>query len=331
MCPAAGLDPLRVAPEDPTAAEAGELVKKIGVGNQAKKLIAAVARQMPKELRIACQRTEHPERSEYLDPEEVLAQTEYTVGAENVIEILSARVKGNATRPADSKVIVLFLTPEGRPARCAIDYRLFKNSLEAFDNALKNGEVDLGSDKESAAGLRRQNERLRAELRAKVTGQPPAQGFPAGTQGEEAPNAAPNDNGTSTVELPEGVEAGDPGYPVDEESGDLLVLPDSVREDLIASAQTEQEAEGAQQEIDRLTAELEAAQVAPVGSEEEKPDAEVDLSTVELPEGNAETINAGLSFYDGDVVAALAEHGKTKSTREAATAELAKRNAPAEG
>jgi len=161
--PAAGLNPLRVGPEDVEASEAGELVRKVGVGNQAKGLIKAVARGVPKNLRVAASRFEHVERSAYLDEDEVLAQAEETVGEGIIAKVLSARVRGDKSRPLDSNVVVLYEVPSGRTARCYVAYSEFPKSQRAFDNALKSGEVSLAPGEDPKA-IVKQNERLIAEV-----------------------------------------------------------------------------------------------------------------------------------------------------------------------
>lgn len=162
--PAAGLQPLRVGPEDVTVAEAGEMVAKVGVYNQAKGLIQAVAKQVPRELRIAAARYEHVERSKALVRSEVEAQTEKTVG--EFSQVLSARVRGDKNNPLNSNVVVLYELPSGRTARCAIDYASsFPKSTKAFDQALADGTIGLGSAPDADPEVvRKQNERLQAEV-----------------------------------------------------------------------------------------------------------------------------------------------------------------------
>lgn len=165
--PASGLLPLRVGPEDVTAAEAGDLVKKVGVHNQAKALIQGTAKQMPKDLRVIIQRYEHQERTKLLDEKEVLAEAEGTVGDDTIERVLSARVKGPKGKPLESYVVVLYETDEGRTARCAIAYdkKNFPKSIRAFDSALASGEVEVGEDSSDAKSLRRQLDRANAEVK----------------------------------------------------------------------------------------------------------------------------------------------------------------------
>lgn len=162
--PAAGLEPLRVGPEDVTVAEAGEMVAKVGVYNQAKGLIQAVAKQVPRELRIAAARYEHVERSKALVLSEVEAQARKTVG--DYQQVLSARVRGDKNNPLNSNVVVLYELASGRTARCAIDYASnFPKSIKAFDRALADGTVGLGSAPDADPEVvRKQNERLQAEV-----------------------------------------------------------------------------------------------------------------------------------------------------------------------
>lgn len=345
MCPAAGLQPLRVAPEDVEMAEAGNLVSKLGIFNQAKGLQQAVARQMPKALRVAMQRFEHVERSKRLDPDEVMARAQESIVEEGgtpgvVARILGARVRGDKNDPYDGAVIIQYETPEGRTGYCAVLYNsaTFPKGIKAYDNAVRDGEVKRPGELSDAPSLRdalEESHRENARLQAEVEGSVPAE--------------------VGEPDLPEGVVAGDPGYPMDEQ-GNLLVLPGSVRDELIAAAE-EVEAEGKELTVEDLPAGVSAgdpgypidpatghlvqmpddarlqlieAHERQVEAEEEAAAAKVtkwpeDLSTIELPAGNAESLVAGLPYYSTVVVAALAQYAKAQSTKDAAAAELAKR------
>lgn len=329
MCPAAGLNPLRVGPEDPSASEAGELVSSVGIAHQAKALITATGKQMPKQLRLAAQRFEHVERSKALDEGEVFAQVIATIGADNLESILSARVKGSKTNPLDSAVIALYETPTGRTGRCAVDYNehSFPKSFKAYDDALKQGKIELPSEyagnEELHAKLeeiRTENARLANENDELREGTPPAE--------------------AAEVELPEGVEAGDPGYPVDEE-GELIALPDEVRSDLIAAAQepASEEVElpdgvepgdpgypvGDDGELLTLPGEVRQQLIDAAGPTDVVEPHPLNVNEVELPEGNADQLVAAMAYYATPVVAALSVRGSAKATREAAEAELGTR------
>lgn len=329
--PAAGLSPLRVAPEDVGADEAGELVKKLGVHNQAKGLLQAVAKQMPKDLRVAMQREEHKQRSKFLDADEVMARALETVGEVGdrsaVKRVLGARVRAAKANAFDGMVIIQYETPSGRTARCAVlhNENTFPESVAAYDQAQREGKIELPGELSDAATLRsaledtrRENARLAAELHANRTGEPiPAE--EAWTEGDGSGDPAPPAPAVE-VELPEGVYAGDPGYPVDGE-GNLLVIPDSVRSDLIVAFERDQDAQKklaeGEEKLAKAQADAEAAAAAPV--EEPEP---VNLDQVKLPEGNSDELVAGMPYFSTLVVAALAERGKASATKAAAVAEL---------
>lgn len=356
--PAAGLSPLRVGPEDVTAAEAGELVKNVGVHNHAKGLIQAVARQMPRELRSAIQRFEYRERSKHLDEGEVLAQAQATVG-EGVIErVLSARVKGSKVNPFDSHVIVLYETETGRTARCAIQYNphSFSKSVKAYDRALREGKVELPGELADRADVREALDRVRADnvrlaaeneqLQAQAE-ETPGEDGPKGISAEDLPEGVsagdpgwPVVNGVildlpdemreklaaaevepqeEEVELPEGVEPGDPGYPVDAE-GKLIPLPPAVRDQLIADAEAYEAA------IERAREQAAEEARAQVGTTAPEPEP-VDLNEVELPEGNADQIIGMVPYLYTDVLKALTlpDRESRSTVRAAAAAELAER------
>lgn len=353
MSPAAGLSPLRVGPEDVEAREAGELVSKLGIHNQAKGLIDGMKKQMPRELRTAINRFEYRERSKHLDPEEVRAQAQHTVGDKAVFRVLSARVKGSKTDPFDSNVIVLYETETGRTARCAVLYNpdTFPNSVKAYDRALREGKVELPGELADRADVREALDRTRAENarlaaeneQLKAAGEGDPEDAPQGVAPEDVPDdvepgvtpgwpvvndvildlpdevreklaAAELGEEEEGVELPESVEPGDPGYPVDSE-GKLIALPPAVREKLI------EEAEANEAAIERAREEARAQ-----GGTVEEPEP-VDLSEVELPEGNADTVKAMTPFLYNDVLKALTlpDRESRSSVRAAAAAELEKR------
>jgi hypothetical protein len=308
MSPASGKAPLRgVGPEDVDAA--GELAPKVQDQNQAHELIRHVARSHPQELVTIQQLEEDAGRTKALDEEEVRTAAVDLVGDEErkggLVKVLSARVKGFG-RPVDQMwVVVLYETPSGRNARCAVPYlpekgSPFRASIKAYDEGVAKGTITEGKATDSdqshlEAQIRRQDatiKRLEAEAEQRAA--------------EESGDTPPaGDGDTPEVELPEGVEAGDPGYPVDEETGDLLVLPDSVREELIEAHQAAEDA---------------AAAAAGDGAPAETP--EVDLDAVELPTGKADDLIAGMAFYSDDVVAALAKRDERSTVVKAAEAAL---------
>lgn len=324
--PAAGLSPLRVAPEDVNADEAGELVKDLGVHNQAKGLLQAVARQMPKDLRVAMQREEHKQRSKFLDLDEVNERALEAVGENGdrsaVKRILGARVRAAKGNPFDGMVIIQYETPSGRTARCAVlhNENTFPKSVAAYNQAQREGKIELPGELSDAVTLRKALEESRAE-NARLAAQVNGDGEPAPPASEDDPPVppAPEDE----VELPEGVEPGDPGYPVDPETDELLVLPQSVRDELIVAYEREREAEEKLQASEAATAkaqeDAEAAAAATVLPPEPEP---VNLDEVELPEGNSEQLVAGMPYFSTLVVAALAARGAAQATKKAATAEL---------
>lgn len=308
--PAAGLSPLRVGPEDVTAAEAGELVKKVGVHNQAKGLIQATAKQMPKDLRVIAQRFEHQDRSRLLNADEVQEQAEVTVGEDTVGRVLSARVKGPKEDPLASHVLVLYETEEGRTARCAIGYstKTFPKSLRAFDAALADGSVTVNEDNSDLASVQRQLDTSRAETErlAKEAAEEreKRKAIEAGTEPPAADPAAA-EQGVPEDQIPDGVIPGEtPGWPLI--NGIVVDLPDEVREKLAA-------------------AEL-ATDETPAAPEAEAPAPE----TVEAPTGNAKDLIAAVGDYsDAQLIALLAAEkaaAKPRSTvEESVEAEQKKR------
>lgn len=337
--PRAGLSPLRVAPEDVGADEAGELVKKLGVHNQAKGLLQAVAKQMPKDLRVAMQREEHKQRSKFLDPDEVRARALEAIGEQGdssaLVRVLGARVRAAQGNPFDGMVIVQYETPSGRTARCAIAHNehTFPKSVAAYDQAQREGKIELPGELSDAVSLRnaleeerRENARLSSEINARTTGdaEPTLEPVPS-VEGEANLGEGHPTPEDEEVELPEGVEPGDPGYPVDEETGELLVLPQSVRDALIVAAERDatnaKQLQEADEEIEELKEAAEATSTATEGVVWPE-----NLDEVELPAGNSQQLIAAMPHYSTLVVAALAERGEAKGTREAAVAELETRS-----
>lgn len=382
--PSAGLVPLRVGPEDVQADEAGELVSKLGVHNQAKALLAGIAKQMPKELRVAMQRTEYTERSKHLDEDEVLQQTLHTVDPDAsgsvVYRILSARVKSSKSNPFDGAVVVLYETLGSRTAHCAILYNenTFPKSVRAYNEALREGKIELPGELSDRADLREALDATRSEAQRLATENAELRGeAPPSADGEVPPaDVRPaDDQPPAPVQPPEGVVPGDPGWPVDEATGELLDLPQSVRDSLIAAHERDEAAAAqavqADEELARLRAEADvepeltierlpdgvatgdpgypvdengellqmpqATREALIAQAEaqaaEDPDvaaAPIDLNDVEIPEGNADQIKAGIPFFSTPVVAAIAARDERSTVAAAATAELETRpDAPA--
>lgn len=319
MCPAAGITPLRVAPEDVEMAEAGNLVKDLGVFNQAKGLIKATNAQMPRDLRIAMQRREYVERSKRLDADEVLRRAQEAIveegGKPSVIRsVLGARVRASEADPFDGAVVIQYETPEGRVGRVAVLHNpvTFPRSVENYNQAVADGKVKLPGEMADVTSLREALAEAHAENARLAAGT-------AGGEDTTDPFTPPSDE----VKLPEGVDPGDPGYPVGED-GELLVLPDSVRDELIAShekAQTDEELlAGASEKIREAEEQAAATVTAQEGTTWPE-----DLSTVPLPPGNADELKAGMPFFASVVVAALAQHDSRSTVQAAATAELESR------
>jgi hypothetical protein len=273
------------------------MVKRVGIHNQAKGLIAAVAKQMPPELRAAMARHEHTERSKRLDAGEVAAQAVAAVGSGVIEKILSARVKGSKTNPLESRVVVLYETKNGRTARCAIDYRAFTKSIAAFDSDLESGKIVIAKEGDlpkapANASLEAEVQRLAEEnARLREGGSP------------DAPPPSP--------------DATDP----------RVLEAESKLED--AQRAADEVIESKDEEIARLQAELTDRGVSGDGEPAEAivtdPLAGIDLDQVELPAGKSAELVAGMPFFDLPIIAALETRGEAKATREAATAELAKR------
>jgi hypothetical protein len=310
MSPASGKAPLRgIGPESVDAA--GELAPKVQDQNQAHELIKHVAASHPIELTTIQQLEEDAGRTKALDEDEVLDAAVDLVGDEErkggLVKVLSARVRGLGRSVDQLWVVVLYETPSGRNARCAVPYEPMTDSIAAYDEGVAKGTIIEGKQTDAEqthleAANRRQDatiKRLEAEIAELRDDTPP-------------PADPPPADDPSEVTLPDGVEAGDPGYPVNDD-GELLDLPDSVRQELIEAHQAAEDAAAA-----------EAA--GPEQTGEEPP--EVDLDSVELPTGKADDLAAGMPFFADDVVAALAARDERKTVREAAEAVQKDRAAP---
>lgn len=293
MSPASGNSPLRgVGPEDVDTG--GELAPKVNDANKAHLLIEHVAKSHPRELTTIQQLKEAASRTKALSATEVEAATAQQVGTGKkkggLVKVLHARVHG-ADRPVDQMwVVVLYQTPSGRNARCAVPYEGFARSIAAYDQgvadgSIREGEDALGADK--SAVFESQIERQAATIKRL--------------------EAQIEDDG--------GKGDGDGG-------GDGDTPPETAEELQARIAELEAQASAATERADAAEA---AAKDARAGVEDDTPPVEVDLDAVELPDGNADQLKAGMPFYSDDVVAALVERGKAKATREAAEAEQKRR------
>lgn len=150
-------------PHDPD--EAGEMVTRLGTHNRAKALVSAVAAANPPELRLANSRSEIKERSRLLDEDEVSAAVEKLVGKKNIERILSARVRGDGTDPADLVLVVLYELPSTRTARCVLKYENLTKSIKLYESGVKSGAV-LGREPRSREELEDTIAKLQKELAA---------------------------------------------------------------------------------------------------------------------------------------------------------------------
>lgn len=129
---------------------AGDMVGKVGVHNQAKRLITAVRANYPREMVAALSRPVDGGRSKYLDEEEVERLVEDT-GWEDVVEVEGARVYGKGK---NAVVGIVFRTESGRSARGAIPYSEFEESAAAYEAAIAEGGVVV-TDEEDPRQLQR--------------------------------------------------------------------------------------------------------------------------------------------------------------------------------
>lgn len=303
MSPASGNAPLRgIGPEDVDAA--GELAPKVQEQNQAHELIKHVAASHPTELTTIQQLEEDKGRSKALDEGEVESAATKLVGNEKkkggLVKVLSARVRGYDRPVEEMYVVVLYETPSGRNARCAVPYEPMSKSQKTYDKGVAEGKIAEGKPTDS------DQSHLEAQLRRaeSTIKRLEADGGDSEDAGDTPPEP-PEETPETEVEVPEGVVPGEtPGWPVDGETGEPLDLPDQVREELAAAAAA---GEG-------------------IGDDETPAPAPApDLDAVELPQGNADALIAGMDFYSDDVVAALAKRDERKTVREAAETVLEKR------
>lgn len=121
-----------VGPEE--VDEVGELGKRVGVHNQASRLIAAAAAAYPEELASAMSRNEDPARTAYLDLDEVVA-TAQDAGHDSLESLKpgEAAVRGEGD---NAFVSFFYATPGGRTVKAAIPYKDLSASQSAYEDAL---------------------------------------------------------------------------------------------------------------------------------------------------------------------------------------------------
>lgn len=124
---------------------AGELVRKVGVHNQAKALIKAVAQNFPPELVAAGSRRVLGGQSQTLDLKEVADAAADAFG-DDFVELLGAKVRGSEARPETIAVNVVFRTESGRTARGVIPYEGLKKSQKAYAKGVQDGTVVIRED-----------------------------------------------------------------------------------------------------------------------------------------------------------------------------------------
>lgn len=123
---------------------AGELVKKVGVHNQAKRLIKQVTDNFPPELVAAGSRRLLGGRSQTLDRKEVADAA--TDAFPDCTDLLSAAVRGSEERPEKIAVNIVFRTQSGRSARGILPYAEMKKSQKAYDDGVKAGTIVMRED-----------------------------------------------------------------------------------------------------------------------------------------------------------------------------------------
>lgn len=138
---------------------AGEMVKNVGVHNQAKHLIRAIRENYPRELVAALSRPVDQGRTKLLLIDEVSAVVQ-DVGWKDVTEVEGARVYGKGKQ---AHVGIVFRTESGRSARGAIPYERFPRSSDEYDQALKSGGVVV-TDEDDPRQLRRALEAAQKQL-----------------------------------------------------------------------------------------------------------------------------------------------------------------------
>lgn len=183
-----------VGPKDVDSA--GDMVSRVGVHNQAKRLIKAVRDNYPREMVAALSRPEDPGRSKLLDFDEVERLVEDT-GWDDVTEVEGARVYGKGKHAV---VGVVFRTESGRSARGVIPYSEFEDSISTYESALAEGGVVV-TDEDDPRQLRRALEAAQKKL---------AEGGDASSGGsskEEAPEPYPGYADAKVDEVAEKIPA----------------------------------------------------------------------------------------------------------------------------
>jgi hypothetical protein len=123
---------------------AGELVSKVGVHNQARRLIKSVAENFPPELVAAGSRRRLAGRSATLDLSEVTDAAKDAFP--DFTELLSAAVRGSEERPEKQVVNVVCRSESGRSFRGILPYDELSKSKAAYTEGVKNGTVIFNSD-----------------------------------------------------------------------------------------------------------------------------------------------------------------------------------------
>jgi len=219
---------------------AGELVRKVGVHNQAKALIKAVAQNFPPELVAAGSRRVLGGQSQTLDLKEVADAAGDAFP--DFVELRGAKVRGSEARPETVAVNVVFTTKSGRTSRGIIPYDDLSKSKKAYAKGVQDGTVVLREDDPEAnrKALEEAQKRI-VELEAEKNGD----------GGTAEPDEAP--------EPYEGYEeykkAGERVEKI--ESGDLSLV-----ELLAVRAAQEAESKPQQTVLDAVNAKIEAAEAA---------------------------------------------------------------------
>ena len=123
---------------------AGELVKRVGVHNQARLLIKSVAQNFPPELVAAGSRRLLGGQSQTLDLKEVTDAAKDAFP--DFVELLGAKVRGSEARPEKVAVNVVFLTESGRTSRGILPYSGLKKSQKAYAKGVQDGTVVIRED-----------------------------------------------------------------------------------------------------------------------------------------------------------------------------------------
>lgn len=216
---------------------AGDMVAKVGVHNQAKRLIAAVRDNYPREMVAALSRPEDQGRTKKLVEDEV-EELVGEAGWDDLEEIEGARVHGTGKAAV---VGIVFRTESGRSARGVIPYSEFERSVAAYDAAIAEGGVVL-TDEEDPKQLRRALEAAQKQLAE-------------AQEAKEAP--APDAEPTEPTEPFEGYSEAKAKEIIEKvESGDLSLS------ELLALKQAEEDGEGRSTVLKAVDEKLDAAEAA---------------------------------------------------------------------